>query len=170
MLFFFSLFPELQIWVAAKGNGTVVWLALSPPSKKVQSSNLSFSLSLSLCGVCMFSLRMRGFSLGTPVSDQSKLIVVWVWMVVCVCGSPAIGLRPSWGGPASWPLTAGISHLSTVDKQAQKMRGWMEFPYIISFSHFYLISFNFCIDLCPRITDTCGITSMKPTNHQKPLN
>lgn len=48
--------------------------------------------------------------------------------------------------------------------------------YILSFSRFLKkINFHFCIDLCPRITDTCRISmcpllNMRPTNHSKPLN
>jgi len=65
------------------------WLALSPHSKKALGSNPGrpgHSRSF-LCGVCMFSSCLRGFTPGTPVSPTiiktctaASPRFVWMWM------------------------------------------------------------------------------------------
>ena len=60
--FHFSRFSAFGVW------HNVWWLAPSPPSKRV---TVQIPVGAFLCGVCMFSPCMRGFSPGTPASSQS---------------------------------------------------------------------------------------------------
>jgi len=72
---------------------------------------------LFLCGVCMFSPAMRGFSLGTLASSHRPktcmLVLIWVFKLslevgvsthVCLslCG-PVMDCRPDQGVPRLWP-------------------------------------------------------------------
>merc|ERR1712035_207562 len=97
------------------GGGTVVlWLALSPHSKRVSGSILGAGALL--CGVCMFSQCQRGFSPGTPASshspktcrlgtrliDNSKLSI-GVNGCLSLCVSPATVWRPVQGAPCLSP-------------------------------------------------------------------
>ena len=71
-----------------------------------------------LCGVCMFSLYPRGFTLGTSVSSHSPktyrlgvgwlvtLNCPWVWMVVCLY----MNWRPVQSVPRLPPVDSAIAH------------------------------------------------------------
>ena len=60
------------------GSTVTWWLALLPHSKRVPGSNLSRGL----CGVCMFSPCLCGFSLSTLVSSHSPKTCMLGWSVV----------------------------------------------------------------------------------------
>ncbi|KAF7658530.1 hypothetical protein LDENG_00011540, partial [Lucifuga dentata] len=56
------------------------WLALSPHSKKVPGSRPTRSFLWSfLCGVCMFSPCLRGFTPGAPASSKDIQVTQVNW-------------------------------------------------------------------------------------------
>jgi len=126
VLAFFCLFPEISI---ARWQIYVWWPRGGLHCRLTARGHLVPFLAWAfLCGVCMSSLWMHGFSLGTPASSKnmhirligvSKLSIgesVWCMVVRLVCLSVALW----WTGnlsrmyPASRPMTAGIGSSSPV--------------------------------------------------------